>query len=451
MLNVYDVDIVIVGAGMAGLAAALECKKHQISFVVLEARNRPGGRLCSILTEDNITIDLGAQWVSTHHHRVKSLIKDFGLHTTSTFTKGQTLYQYNGKIKKSKSLPPLSPLGMLDLFMLKRKIKQLVKQLPDDVPLSSGLCYQLDKQTVAQFIQANMFSEEGRTFYKMSVEEVLCTKAEQVSLLDLLWCIKSTGFVNYLLEAEHEWIVEGAQTLAERVADFLGQSIFFNTPVEGISYGDKRTIVLTKEKDWCTKKVIITIPPNLTNEVKFHPPLPAKRIKLSECTNMPAVIKMVLVYPQPFWRNAGLNGKVYSNVSPVILTMDSSPPDGIKGILTVFISGDDAEIMSKYNSTKRKHKIIQTLVKFFGPKAGQPETIYEKDWSEDRWTQGGYGSHYTTGVLTKFGTALFERVSSLYWAGTENATEWRTYMEGAVESGQRVANEIINELKHIRK
>lgn len=394
-----DVDIVIIGAGMAGLAAALECKESNYSFVVLEARNRPGGRVYSIETNEGNTIDLGAHWIGVHHSRIKSLVNQFGLKTTSTYTDGKTIYNINGRIRKRLRLPPLSPLGIIDLYNLKRKINKLVSKLPYNEPLSPSLSIELDKQTIYEFIQKNMFTSEGKEFYTMVMEEIFCSKIYEVSALDFMLCIKSTGSINYLFKAEDEWLTEGAQELPKRMAESLGPFVYYNSAVERISYLKDYAYVYTNKKVWKTKRVIIAIPPNLTTRIDFVPPLPGNRVQLCERSGMPSVTKVVIIYEMPFWRDVGLSGKVFSNQFPFIFSMDSSPPNQSKGILTVLITGENARLLGRMSDTKRKLTIINSLVKLFGHKAANPISIYEKIWSEDEWTRGGYATHYATGVL----------------------------------------------------
>ncbi|WP_134699382.1 FAD-dependent oxidoreductase [Ammoniphilus sp. YIM 78166] len=442
-----QVDIVIVGAGMAGLSAALECQRNQCSFVVLEARDRPGGRIQTIRTKDGQVLDLGAQWVGANQSRLQALIDTYGLHTTPTYTRGKTIYEIKGKLREGGRLPPLSPLGALDLFLLKRKINQRIKRLPQYPWIHSPHAYEFDQQTIDQFIENNMFSQDAKAFYKMVIEDRMCCSMSEVSLLDLLFLVQSTGTDNYLMEAETEWIVEGAQSLAERMAQSLGSAILYSSPVLRISYGGRVTSVYTENQCWKTQKVILAVPPNLTTRIQFHPPLPALRAQLSERSGMPSVIKMAVLYPGPFWRSKGWNGRMYSNQEPIMSTMDISPPNESTGILAVFITGKQAREMGRMTVGEREQKVIQSLTKFFGPQASQPQAFYEKIWSEEEWTKGGYATHYAPGVLTQFGHALFEPVSNrLHWAGTEAAMEWRTYMEGAVQSGQQIATEVIRSL-----
>ncbi|MFD1737819.1 flavin monoamine oxidase family protein [Bacillus salitolerans] len=444
--GIRDVDIVIVGGGITGLAAALECKKHQKSFVVLEARDRPGGRLYSVTTKEGIRIDLGGQWVGVNHYRIKRLIEEFGIKTYKIDQKGNSIYEWNGKIKKTKRLPPLSPVGLFDLIKVGMRIKTFVNQLPEGIPFSSPIARKLDKETVEQFIQATMFSQEGKAFYKLIVEEITCSNAHEVSLLDLVWCIKSTGTINYLLQAEQEWMSEGAQTLTIRMADSLGDTVVYNTPVERISYQHECTYVYSSNDFWRAKKVIVAIPPNLTTRIVFAPPLPGIRQQLSQRSGMPSVIKMIMIYHSPFWKSQGLNGKLFSSSGPVTLTLDSSPPDSSKGVLSVFLTGKHARELENMDRDERVNKVLQVLGKYFGKEAYEPEEVYEKNWAEDEWTQGGYATHYAPGVLTHFGSSLFKPISSIHWAGTEEAIEWRTYMEGAVQSGQDVAKLVISQL-----
>ncbi len=439
------VDIIIVGGGLAGLAAALECHKANCSFVVLEARDRPGGRIYSIHTDDGIPIDLGAQWIRHDHHRMRTLLRDFGLHTAPSYTKGQSIYDLKGRRHVSTS--PLSLIGMFDLFLFKLSVSKLIQQLPDGLPFPSKLATRLDQQSVEHFLENRLFSRQGRAYYKMITEEVLCTKATAVSALDLMWCIKATGSNNVLLEAEEEWIVEGAHALTQRIADSLSPNVYYQSPVENIWDQGHTVQVFTRNQCWIGQKVIVTVPPNLTHTIQFNPPLPAIRTQCCEQSIMPAVIKAAVVYSHPFWRQFGLNGKVLSNQGPLSFVMDSSPPYKRRGILTVILTGERALLMEPLDASARKQQVIQALVGYFGKQARNPLEYFEKVWTHDEWTRGGYGIHYPKGVLTKLGRALFDPVSSIYWAGTEAATEWRMYMEGAVESGQRAAHHAMNALQ----
>ncbi|WP_216829659.1 flavin monoamine oxidase family protein [Alkalihalobacterium elongatum] len=443
-----EVDVVIVGAGLSGLTAAIELKKQNISFAILEARPRVGGRIFSLM-EKGFGLDLGAQWISVHHERIKQLITEFNLETISTNQKGKTIYEQRGRVKEVNGIfPPVSRLALMDLFKIKRKINLLIKQLPSHAPWDSELGQSLDQITMQDFVNASMFTDEGKIYFTLLAEEELSTKMYHVSALDVLWFIKSAGNVNKLLSAEQLWITEGATTLVERLAERIRSHIAFEKPVRRINYeGRKEVVVFSEDEQWKAKKIIITVPPNLIGNVTFNPQLPEERTELQKASTFPYVIKMAVVYEEPFWRQNGWNGSLFSDQGPISLAMDSSPKDLSMGVLTLLIGGENAQIYSKMGSDYRRTETLKTLIRFFGEKAGTPLHIYEKDWSEEKWTRGGFGTHFPPGILTQYGSALSKPVGPIHWAGTETATEWRLYMEGAVQSGQRAVEEVINALK----
>jgi monoamine oxidase len=442
--NRAKVDVVIVGAGLAGLTAALELKKKNCTFVVLEARNRVGGRVHTTFTGDNVTLDLGAQWVGPNHKKMMRLIAEYGLHLIPTYSKGKTIFDFNGKRKKTKGkVPTMSPFALADMANFKRKIDKIIRQIPSSSPWSSMLACQLDQMTLEEFIRTNLHSKSGKLFYRLLFEEALCAKLYEVSALDFLWYIKAAGSIDHMLLAEGYWITEGAETLVKRISESLRETIKLSQPVQRITYDEKTVTVFTENESWEAQRVIATIPPNLVTRIQFDPPLPASRVQLSERSGLPSVIKMICVYDRPFWRKSGFNGTAYCDQFPVMLTMDSSPEDENRGVLTVLIGGSSARKIETLPLELRKIKVKNTLRHLFGKKAAFPIEMFEKDWSADEWTRGGYGTHFAPGVISQFGAALTCPVGPIHWAGTETASEWRMYMEGALQSGERVVNEVL--------
>ncbi|MFC0472444.1 flavin monoamine oxidase family protein [Halalkalibacter kiskunsagensis] len=447
MSNKKKVDIVIVGAGLAGLTAALELKKHNYSYVVLEARSRLGGRIHSTISSDGVTVDLGAQWIGPHHKRMLGLIEEFGLQLVPTFRTGKTIYEMQGKRKQTNGkLPIMSPIVIADIMKMKRKIDKISREIPSGAPWTSKLAQQLDKITVAELIKTILLTKAGVSFAKLLIEEALCANVYEVSALDFLWCIRAAGSIDHLLAAEDYWIAEGAETLINRISDSLGETIQLNQPVQRVMYNEKKVTVYTGKESWQAKKVIVTTPPNLLTRISFDPPLPARRVQLSERAGLPSVIKLICVYERPFWREAGLSGTAYSDQTPVKLTIDSSPLDGRRGVLTILIGGDSARQIETLPLKLRQIEVKKALVRLFGEKAAYPIAMFEKDWSAEEWTRGGYATHFATGVISQFATSLTSPVGPIHWAGTETASEWRMYMEGAVQSSERVVHEVIHEI-----
>ena len=161
---------------------------------------------------------------------------------------------------------------------------------------------------------------------------------------------------------------------------------------------------------------------------------------------MGSVIKCMAIYDEPFWRRDGLTGQATSDEGPAQLTFDNSPPSGRPGVLLAFIEGGHARELSRTPEDERRRLVLDCLARYFGPQAGQAQEFLQLDWSAERWSGGCYGANLAPGVLTQFGPALRAPVGRIHWAGTESATVWTGYMDGAVRSGERVAAEVLRDI-----
>ena len=438
-----EADVVIVGAGFAGLSAAWELTKRQVNIAVIEAMDRVGGRVHSFQTKDAVTVDLGAQWIGPYQRRMRALANEFSLPLVKTYTKGKTTYDLGGKIEKIEGEhPPLSPKGLSDLFQLKCKIERLVAELPEQDIWNSPLATELDTYNLDAWIQTNMFTEEGRNFFRLFAD-VMCIELSEPSALDFLWCLKTSGGFERVLTAEEEWFSEGSYTLALKMADAMKNHIYVSMPVKRIEYSENRVLVFAEKQVWKAKKVIVAVPPTISGCIEFNPPLPVGRCIITDKINQSSVVKMILIYDKPFWREEGLNGHAQCDRGLVRFVADSSPIDGRKGVLTVLSGGRYAKKLARLQKEHRKQTVLKELGYLFGPKAQQPIEFYEKNWTEEPWIRGGYAAHYPPRMITSFGEWLYQPIGPIHWASTETADEWKFYMEGAIQSGERAAKEVL--------
>jgi monoamine oxidase len=161
---------------------------------------------------------------------------------------------------------------------------------------------------------------------------------------------------------------------------------------------------------------------------------------------MGAVIKCHAVYDAPFWREAGLNGRAESDTGPCKVTCDNSFPDGETGVLTGFILGSDAREWGRREDGERERAVLECFARYFGEKALGPLGYAETDWGAELYSRGGYAGVPVPGMILDHGPALTEPVGRIHWAGAETASEWNGYMDGAVESGERAAQEVLSAL-----
>jgi monoamine oxidase len=188
------------------------------------------------------------------------------------------------------------------------------------------------------------------------------------------------------------------------------------------------------------------VPPALAGRICYDPPLPGDRDQLTQATPMGSVIKCLAVYGTAFWRDAGYNGQVTSDGPGARVTFDTGPPAGSPGILLGFVTGAEARRLARADPAQRRAEVLASFGRYFGPAATRPDDYIEHDWTADRWTRGCYGAHFPPGTWTQFGPALRRPTGLLHWAGTETATHWSGYMDGAVQSGHRAAREVLTTL-----
>lgn len=437
-------DVIIIGAGLSGLMAALTLQKSEINFVILEAQPRVGGRVLTSTHFGNI-IEYGAQFVSPHQTRIQNLLREYNLTTTSTYNEGTILYALNDKKKSSISdFPPFSLFSLFDYFWMQRLLRKLMKDIDARHPWESKNAQKLDTITMESWLENVMLSKSDKAFYRILSEQGLCVDLNQISLLDVLWDLKSIGSLKNVFTAEDEWITEGAGALPYRMASSLGEKVKLCEPVNRIEWTDSDVRVNSNRGEWLSRKVIMAMPPSSTNNIQYIPQLPSIRTEIGQKVGLGCSIKCVLIYDTPFWRKRGESGMTFYDKGPVRETIDTSPPDGRNGILTAFIIENDARRLGSLDDESRKKEILECLCYLFGPEALLPVAYYEKDWSSDNWARGGYGASLAPGVLTQLGEALIKPVGPIHWAGTETATEWRMYMEGALEAGERAALEVID-------
>jgi monoamine oxidase len=187
------------------------------------------------------------------------------------------------------------------------------------------------------------------------------------------------------------------------------------------------------------RRVILALSPSQAVGIRFTPPLPASKAGLIQAWpgSGASGIKVFASYDKPFWREQGLSGSIYNFGGAYAWAADASPDDQSIGVLgTLGLTGDGLA------SAPRKAAILESFAKCFGPEALKPTAYVEQDWGQETYTRGCV-SPLAKGVLTRHGAALRAPTGRLIWAGTETATVWTGYMDGAIRAGRRAAGEAL--------
>ncbi|CUU38368.1 monoamine oxidase [Armatimonadetes bacterium GXS] len=451
-------DTIVVGAGIAGLTCAHALAQAGKEVLVLEARSRVGGRIYSHTLAPGVVIDLGAQWLGPTQERAYRLAQTVGTELFPTYAEGESLVDFGGQQKRYTGIVP--NLGLWNLLDFGRGVSLLDKmaqQVPLEAPWRAPNAEAWDSMTFATWIQQTLRTRVGRWGMRLFAEAVFAAEPGDFSLLHALFYLHSGGGFERLTAtrggAQQDRFVHGAQALAEGLAQRLGaERLKLNSPVRAIRQERDRVRVYCQPHPdepisvYEAKVAIVAIPPALAARIEYDPPLPPARDQLTQRLPQGSVIKCFAVYDRPFWREQGLNGFVTSDVEPVHLVFDNSPPDGSVGILLGFIEGRAARQLSGVDPKTRREVVLGAFARYFGARARQPEHYLDHDWSAEVWTRGCYGAHFPPGAWSQYGHALRMPVGRILWAGTETATRWMGYIDGAIESGERAAQEALEQL-----
>jgi monoamine oxidase len=443
------VDVAVVGAGLAGLVAARDLLANGLSVLVLEARERVGGRLLNHTLGNGAVVELGGQWVGPTQDRVLALAEELGVGLFPTYTEGDHFLAMGGTIKRYSGEDfDLPEASSADVARAWENLGQMAAEVPLDQPWLAEGADAWDAQTLDSWLVANSKTETGLSYWRTMVPALFCAETKEISLLHFLFYCRSGGTLDRLV-ATHDGAQEsrlqgGSQELASLLADRLGDSVRLGVPVTAIRQDDEGVEVTHDGGVVHAGRAIVALPPTLAGRIRYSPALPSLRDQLTQQVPMGYVTKVQIAYPEPFWRAEGLSGSVFSVEDDVSVIFDNSPPDLSCGVLLGFLEGRHARKAAKLHPQERKELVLSVFEKFFGPRAADPNEYVERDWAAEEWSRGCYGGRFGTGVWTGYGEALRKPVGLIHWAGTETSEVWNGYMDGAIRSGERAAREVLD-------
>jgi monoamine oxidase len=450
-----EADVIVVGAGLAGLSAARRLHAAGRRVVVLEARARVGGRVLDHRLPGGDAIELGGLYCTPRedgtvaNHAVVALAAELGVEAFPAYANGDRLLRLDGRTlryggRHRDALPRRALPGAVELALARRRLDRLARRVDVAAPWAMSGARQADAQTLAAWAGRTMLTRTGRKLLRLASEPLFAADAGEVSRLHAAAFLAANGSFRAMTStgggAQSHRLRGGPQRLAELIAAQAGE-VLCGEPVEAIDWSREGVEARTRTLRVRARSAIVATTPALAARIRWEPLVPA-RDQLAQRMPHGQALKLVALYAEPFWRAQGLNGQAATD-GPVRVVLDESPPGGRPGALAAYAVGRSAVTLAGMDGTERRHAILATLAELFGSSAARPEAVVEQDWVHDPWTRGGHGGYGAPGAWSSLGIALRAPVGPLHWAGTETALTGMASMSGAVLSGRRAAGEVL--------
>lgn len=443
-------DVVVVGAGLSGLCAARRLVQQGVNVTVLEARDRVGGRTW---TQDigQGRFDVGGQWIGPGQERVRALVDELGLETFRTYTQGKKVLEVGGKVSTYKSsIPSLSVVSLIQMQGAMSYLDRVRKRIPPSAPMSAEGASQLDSETLETWMHRFVKSDKVSGVFDAAVRTIFGTEARDLSALYFLMYMNSGGGLQRIVEADdgaqQDRFTLGAQSISEALAKELGDAVMLSAPVRTLQQGGEGIEAVSDAGVVSAKYCVVAVPPSLAGRIDYEPMVSVARDQLTQRFAMGATVKVLVTYERAFWRESGFSGEVVSSDGPLSIVYDNTSHDGKQAALVGFIVGKHARQWSSQPPADRERRVLAALARFFGDEARLCQEYHELDWGAEPWSRGCPVGGLPPGVLSNSFAHIRKPEGRIHWAGTEAATEWMGYMEGAIQSGERAADEVLRRL-----
>jgi monoamine oxidase len=450
------VDVAIVGAGLAGLTAAHRLTQAGVRVVVLEAKDRVGGRTRNADTDINgTTLEVGGRYFGPGQDELIQLADELGIGHFDV-PAGKSIYYRRGErlVYDERDPVPIGDAGLAAYDEAFRQLDRLAATVDLDEAWNTPDAVELDRTSFGSWLDQNVPDPDARFLVDAQTNIAFAVSAYRLSLLQVLYQTASCGGSAGNLEGEKWRFVGGSAEISRRIAAQLGDAVRVGVPVRAIDTSDPHKVVVRTDRfEVDARECIVAMSPADARFIAFEPPLPPRREMFHRHYQAGAIVPVQLVYDTPFWLSDGLNGRVVSDLGAAPFTFDSSPADGSLGVMLTFLFripadsplgvppeiDDDPEL--------RRDAVTKAFAEYFGAQALSPIAYVEKDWQREPFTQG-VSPGLQPGLMTEVGPAFSAPVGRLHWSSTESATRWQSWMAGAVNAGNRATREVLHALGH---
>lgn len=451
-MNEITRDVVIVGAGAAGLTAANQLRKAGLSVAVLEARDRVGGRLWTD-TIEGAMLEIGGQWVSPDQDALIETVADLGLETFSRYREGDSVYiGPDGTVSRfTGDVFPVSAETEAVITDITERLDAMVAEIDPDRPWAHPRAEEWDRVSWDAWLRAQTDDDEAVRNLAFATGSAMLTKPTHAfSLLQSLLMAASAGSYSNLVDADFildKRVVGGLQQVPLLLAERLGDDVFLNEPVRTMEWSDAGVTAIADGMTVRARHGILALAPVLYNRISFVPALPRLQHQMHQHLSMGFVIKVHAVYDRPFWREQGLSGTAFSPYELSHEAYDNTNHGDERGTLVGFVSDRNADDVFRVSAEERRERILESLSHYYGPEAKNPVVYYESDWGAEEWTRGAYAASFDLGGLSRYGADLRTPVGPVHFACSDLAGAGYQHVDGAIRMGRLVADTILEEVR----
>lgn len=434
-------DVIVVGAGLAGLTAARRLRDHGLSVRVLEARSQPGGRVRSATLETGTVIDVGAQFISDDQTYITALAEEAGVEKHASDMPGDTLF--TGEDPARRVGGDALPMSFFAQILTGLSYWRFGSALGG---IDGSQIGALDAMSGADFMASKTIGTQAQQYLAGLFSDGMCLPLTDVSAYELFEQARSVGGLAAYENAEQWTISRGSAGLVDYLAGHIGDALVLDTPVRAIAQYKDYVRVESARGEHVARRVVLAVPPQLLPSLAIAPALPAARQQALQGFREGRVIKTVVEFDRPWWREQGYSGTTVEPGGVFSAVVDGTPPDMRSGLLVAFSTSDGRDILAGVgNETARIAHFVGWLADVYGHDIPAPLGGRSFDWNEEPYSRGGYASRRGIGGWSG-APDLFAPLGHIHFAGTETADVWRSYMDGAVQSGERAAHAIAAEL-----
>jgi putrescine oxidase len=437
-------DVVIVGAGATGLTAANRLRDLGLEVIVLEARDRVGGRLWTDHIDGQM-YEIGGQWVSPDQTALLETLEELGLETYSRYREGESIYigGDGAPIRFTGENFPVDARTQAETSRLVGILDDLVAGTDPAAPWDRPGARELDTVSFREWLGQQTDDVEAIDAIAMFIADAMLTKpAHSFSTLQALLMAASAGSFSNLVDADFildKRVIGGLQQVPLLLAAELGDAVRTSSPVQRLEWNDEGVVAHLADHAVSARRAIVAVPPNLVDIIRFEPPLPRGRQQLLQHLSLGLVIKVHATYATPFWRDAGLSGTGFSPYGLVHEVYDNSNHGESRGTLVAFVSDEKADEVLDLDPAERRTRILTSIANYLGPGALDPVTYFESDWAAEEWTRGAYAASYDLGGLTRYGARQLDPVGPIRFGSSDLAGLGYQHVDGAIRIGRAIA------------